>query len=252
MNKQIIKTLQDIGLSENEAAVYVAGLSLGPTTAIKIARQTGIKRPTVYTVIESLKEKGLMNIEIKGFKQHYVSENPDRLKEVLEQRKKELNKKIPELQALFNLKGEEGSIKYYEGLEGIKSVYEGMIKDIKPHEDYVVISNLDKVLELDEKWFKDFFDRRAKLNINIRLLLQDTEKAREFKKYAKNINAKIKLLPSKTNLNTNLVITPQRVMIHQLKYPIVAIVIENKSTIEMQQELFEIIWNTGEDLGNLE
>jgi len=41
-------------------------------------------------------------------------------------------------------------------------------------------------------------------------------------------------------------------MIHQLKYPIVAIVIENKSTIEMQQELFEIIWNTGEDLGNLE
>jgi len=189
MNKQIIKTLQDIGLSENEAAVYVAGLSLGPTTAIKIARQTGIKRPTVYTVIESLKEKGLMNIEIKGFKQHYVSENPDRLEEVLEQRKKELNKKIPELQALFNLKGEEGSIKYYEGLEGIKSVYEGMIKDIKPHEDYVVISNLDKVLELDEKWFKDFFDRRAKLNINIRLLLQDTEKAREFKKYAKNINA---------------------------------------------------------------
>ncbi|MEI8223970.1 MAG: helix-turn-helix domain-containing protein [bacterium] len=245
MNKsQTIEVLNDIGLSENEARVYLACLGVGPTTAINIARMTEIKRPTVYTIIDSLKARGLMSIEVRGFKKKFVAERPEKLEEVLELKKSKFKKLLPELQALQNAQDDGGFIKYFEGMEGIKSIYESMIRDIKPKEDYSVIGNMDKLLPLDQKFFEDFFDRRAKLNINLRILVQRNKGGEWFKKYEKNMNAKVKYLPESTKLSTNLVMIPRRMLIHELTEPIKGIVIENKRTIDMQREMFEIMWDS--------
>ena len=245
MNKSTLEnTLVDSGLSENESRVYLAALSLGPTTVLAIARAAGIKRTTVYAVIEALKHKGLMNVEVRGFKNLFAAQDPERLLSLMESRKEIIRKAMPDFAGLYNLKGGESTIKYYEGLEGVKSVYESMIHDIKSHEDYLVISNLDAWLDLDEKYFRNFSERRSKLNINIRILVEDTPRAHEYMKYARNINATIKALPKETKLLINLVTIPQRVLIHQLVPPISATVIENKSVIQMHQQFFELIWNS--------
>ncbi|MCC6520841.1 hypothetical protein IT403_02585 [Candidatus Nomurabacteria bacterium] len=245
MNKnQTIEILKDIGLTENEARVYLACLGLGSTTALSIARTTEIKRPTVYTVLESLQARGLVSTELHGFKKKFVAERPEKLEEVLELKKNKFKTLLPQLQAMQNAQDDGGFIRYFEGMEGIKSVYESMIRDIKPHEDYSVIGNMDKLLPLDQKFFEDFFSRRAKLNINLRILVQHNEAGDWFKKFEKNINAKVKYLPETTKLNTNLVMIPRRMLIHELTEPIKGIVIENKRTIDMQRELFEIMWNS--------
>ena len=41
-----------------------------------------------------------------------------------------------------------------------------------------------------------------------------------------------------------MVITPKKVVIHQLNDPIIAIVIENKNISKMNKEMFEIIWDS--------
>lgn len=241
------KILIDLGLSENEAKVYLAALNLGPSTILKIARAAETKRTTVYSVIESLKQKGLINIELKGWKKLFVAENPEKLDSILENKRIELKDSLPELMAVYNLKGGEGFIKYYEGLEAVKSIYENILKDVNIHDDYSVVSNMDDWLKLDKKFFLDFIKRRAKLNINIRLLLQDSKVARDFKKAEKNYNEKVKILPKETSLTTNLIVIPKKVVIQQLTPPIMAIVIENKSIIKAHQEMFEIIWNSIKD-----
>lgn len=241
-NTKLIELLEELGLSENESKVYFASLSLGPATIIKIARTAEIKRTTVYSVVESLKQKGLMSLEIKGFKKLYVAENPDKLETILETRRHRLKNLLPEFSAIYNLKGGESLIKYYEGLESVKGVYEGLIRDVRPHEDYLIVSDQHKWITADKEYFLNFTRRRAKLPINIRLLLQDTPDAREFQKHEKMYNFKIKILPPQTKLNTNLVVIPQRSLIHQLTPPIIAIVIENKSVIQMFREMFEIMW----------
>lgn len=242
--KKITGILTDLGLSQNEASVYCAALSLGPTTILNIAHASNVKRTSIYSIIESLKEKGLMLIEIKGFKKLFVAANPDHLEETIEARRARLKDALPELSALYNLKGGESFIKYYEGLTGIKSVYENLIRDVRPHEDYLVITDQKRWFDLDRKYFLDFTERRAKLPINIRMLMQDSDIARDFKKKEKNYNAHIKLLPKNTTLITNLVVIPRRVVIHQLTPPILAIIIENKSVVQMHRELFEIIWKS--------
>lgn len=241
---KLIETLREMGLTEHEAQVYFASLSLGPTTILHIAQSAEVKRTTVYSVIESLKLKGLMSIEVKGLKKLFSAAAPEKLESILESRKERFRDLLPEFSALYNLKGGESFIKYYEGLESVKSVYESLIKDIKPHEDYLVISDQQKWQDADKEYFLDFTRRRAKLPINIRLLLQDSQAARDAKKFEKNYNEKVKILPAGTNLTTNLVVTPQRALIHQLVPPILGIVIENKSVIQMHKEMFEIIWKS--------
>jgi HTH-type transcriptional regulator, sugar sensing transcriptional regulator len=245
MNKSTLEnTLVDSGLSENEARVYLAALSLGPATVLAIARTAGIKRTTVYAVVEALKQKGLMNTEVHGFKNLFAAQDPERLLSLLESRKEVVKKAMPDFAGLYNLKGGESTIKYYEGLEGIKAVYEDLIKTIRPHENYSIISNQAEWINLDKKFFQDFTERRAKLPINIRALMQDSPAAREYKKFERNYNLQAKFLPEGTDLITNLVVTPQRVVIHQLISPITAIVIENKSVIQMHQQFFELMWKS--------
>lgn len=244
VKKQLLGVLTNLGLGEYEAAVYLAMLTLGPSSVVKIAQAAEIKRTTVYSIIESLRINGLAVVHVKGFKKTFAAVDPENLEAMLESRRTLLQKALPELAALHNLKGAESTIKFYEGLKGIKMVYESLIKEIKPKEDYLVVSNGDQWLKLDPEFFLDFTKRRAKLNINIRLLLQDSQISRERQKNQKNINATIKILPGSATLDTNLVIIPNKVVIHRLRPPVMAIVIENQSVVHMHQQMFEIIWQS--------
>lgn len=243
-NNHLTKILQDIGLSENQAKVYLAALSLGPSTILKIARAAQLKRTTVYSIIESLKQKGLVNIELKGFKQLFVAGHPEKLESILETQKEKLKKFLPEFSALYNLKESGSFIKYYEGLESVKSLYNELLKEVKPREYFLGISNSELWYNLDPVFFHDFIERRAKLNIDIRLLLQDSKIAREHKELEKNYNEKVKILPPDTSFGVSTAIIPNKIIFHQTKPSVLAIVVENQNIIQSQKELFEIIWNS--------
>jgi HTH-type transcriptional regulator, sugar sensing transcriptional regulator len=242
LHKKLLTVLQELGLTDKESKVYLAMLSLGEASVQKIAGAAEVKRPTVYPVIESLQKKGLVNIEIKGFKQFYRAASPERLGLVLEQRRKNLISALPELTELYNTESTQSFIKYYEGLESVKNVYESNLRDVKPHENYYVIGDMKNWLSLDYKYFENFTYRRGQLPINIRLLLLDSPAARAFKEKKTHYNMKVRFLPKNTVLTTNLVMIPERLFMHQLTPPINGIVIENKSAIKTQMEMFEILW----------
>lgn len=239
-----IKTLKEIGLSDHESAVYFAMISLGAAPVLKIARASGVKRTTIYSVIDSLKEKGLVRVEIKGFKTLFVAESPEKLVNILEQRKNQLTNHLKVLMDIYNKGGDETLIKIYEGLGATESIYEGLLKDIKRGEDYMIIAGMEKAYSMDKAFYDRLRERRAKLPIRVRILVADpeSEESKKVIKFQKNFNMEARALPPETKLTTNMVITPQRILIHQLENPIMAIMIENKSTIKMHQELFEVMW----------
>lgn len=241
------KLLIDLGLTEGEAKIYLSALSLGPTTILKLATSAELKRTTVYSLARSLMQKGLMSVEVKGFKKLFVAASPDHLETMLENKQEHLRSAMPDLASLYNLKGGESFLRFYQGLAGVKSVYNDLLKSIRPHEDYLALGNLDQWIKQDPDFFKDFIERRAKLPINIRILMQDSKLAREHKRVERNHQATIRFIPAEAALTTNLVITPQRVVIHQVIPPIFAIVIENQSIIKMHKEQFELIWNTAKE-----
>ena len=244
-NEQLVEILKEIGLSENEAQVYLTSLSLGPTTILRIAKSSGIRRTTVYSVVETLKNKGLIHIKPQGLKQLYVAENPDKLDSIIENKKRSLMKLLPEFTALYDLKGGESTVKYYEGLNAVKNIYETILDPMKPSDDYLVISDLEKFfVKTDQKYFEEFLEKRIKSRVKARLISTDSERARYMKQYARNMNQEVRILPEGSKLSVDTMIVPQKVTIFNLDEPISAVSLENNAMIQMHRELFEIIWRS--------
>src|SRR3989344_6456404 len=125
------KYLQDLGLTDKEATIYLALLQVDSTTALDLSKKTKINRSTVYVVIESLSKKGLVSETTVGKKTQFQAESPERLETYVERRKIQFEEQshrlkdiIPEIKSLQRDTGERPVVKYYEGREGIISLLE--------------------------------------------------------------------------------------------------------------------------------
>ena len=149
------KYLKEIGLSEKEAEVYLALLQGDAFSILEIAKKTKINRTTIYPVIKSLSEKGLVSETTTNTKTHYQAESPDRLetfierqKILLEENSKKMKDIIPQLKSTQREAGERPVVKYFEGKEGIISVNEDLFKDPVPEEKAYMIYSKDLVDEV--------------------------------------------------------------------------------------------------------
>jgi predicted transcriptional regulator len=123
--------LEEIGLSEKEAKVYLALLSVDSNSIADIAEKTKVNRTTVYPVLESLQKKGLVSEIQEGKKVLYQAAPPERLetyverqKVVLEERSARLRDVIPQMKSIQREQGERPIVKYFEGRDGAISAYE--------------------------------------------------------------------------------------------------------------------------------
>jgi sugar-specific transcriptional regulator TrmB len=242
-NEKLLENLREFGLEEHEAKIYLASLSLGPTTILKLSKYGEVKRTTVYEIVDTLERKGLMRKEVHGFKTLYSPEHPEKLKNTLESKNILLSHLLPELEGKYHLKGTESSIKYYEGLKSIKNIYDDLLKDLKPHDFYYAISNVTEWQGLDEEFFmKNHIEKRAKMVVNTKLIFTDSSLAQIRKKNERNFNEEIKIIPKNTDIHLDFVITPYKLVMFQLHEPLIALVIENKSMITAQKAIFELLW----------
>jgi sugar-specific transcriptional regulator TrmB len=244
-NPKLLISLTEFGLDQNEAKVYLAALTLGATTVLKISKSTDVKRTTVYELITSLIHKGLMKKEIKGFKTLYTAEHPEHLESTLDAKRAVLSRVLPELEGMYNLKGGESTMKYYEGLKAIKNLYDELLTDLKPHDFYYAISNIAEWQGLDETFFiEKHVERRAPMRIETKLLFTDSPTAQKRKLTEKNFNEQVRIISKDASIHVDLVVTPYKLVMFQLNQPLVAIVIENKAMIEMHKSLFEMLWRS--------
>lgn len=85
--------LMQVGLTETEAAIYLAGTGSDSITVQEIGKATAIKRPTIYHALRTLTEKGLATEhQIEG-KTHIRMQAPAQLLGWIERQKDELEKK---------------------------------------------------------------------------------------------------------------------------------------------------------------
>ncbi len=150
---QLISHIEELGLSNKEACVYVACLVLGPSAVQRIADQSGIKRVTTYVILESLVGLGLVSQSVKGKKTYFVAEDPSNLKRLIEKREQELKEQmqnfgqiLPALQGLKTVPKELPEVKFYDSSDGVRSVFATFFASYKgSSQDIYAFSNIDQV-----------------------------------------------------------------------------------------------------------
>ncbi|MBU1030421.1 MAG: hypothetical protein KKB65_04270, partial [Nanoarchaeota archaeon] len=124
----MIEKLTSAGLTMTESKIYITLVDLGKAQAGVISRQTGIHRRSVYDALERLIEKGLVSWIKENEKRFYVAEDPNKLLDIIDVQKKDVQEIMPQLNVLFNEKKEKQETKFYRGVEGIKTIFEDQIR----------------------------------------------------------------------------------------------------------------------------
>jgi sugar-specific transcriptional regulator TrmB len=152
-DQKLISHIEELGLSNKEARVYVACLKLGPSPVQRIADQSGIKRVTTYVILESLVGLGLVSQNIKGKKTYFVAEEPSNLERLLEKREQELKEQkhsfdqiLPQLLSLKTVPKEMPEVKFYDSSNGVRSLFADFFEGYRGSaRDIYIFSNLDQL-----------------------------------------------------------------------------------------------------------
>ncbi|MDP3792973.1 MAG: helix-turn-helix domain-containing protein [bacterium] len=243
----MLKQLTSLGLSENEAKVYVAMLELGPATVLEISAKAGVNRPTTYVQIEALKKMGLISTQTKGKKQLFMAESPEQLEFVIErerkeieQKKEELIKLLPGLTNLFNLAGEKPQVRFFEGEEGILKI-QGEFLKTKADSIYG-ISDFDSVMELFPNFTSAYSSKRAQRKIPSKLIYTSTKGSflkgsdEDFMRESKYVSK------DKLSLGSDITIFGDKIAIMALKGKISGVIIEHKEMANSLRSVFELLW----------
>ncbi len=174
------KELQQLNFDEKEADVYLALLELGEANIEQIAKKSGVKRTTVYHVIEALKEKGYIEMSKIGKKTLYYALSPKKIGEKLEEKKLIFEKIMPGLLSITNDIEKKPKIRYYEGKEGIREIYKDTLKY---HNQEMLVWTTEDILEyFDVDWLWDYYvEKRVENKIWQRTIAPDIEYAHEIK-----------------------------------------------------------------------
>jgi len=239
------KELQYIGLSNNEISAYVALLELGKGAVSQISRKALLNRTTGYDVLDRLVAKRLVSISGKEPKQEYVAESPDRIESLisdeLERRQQELNnarKIIPELKSMHNIVGRP-QIRFYEGVDGLKQVYEDTLTS---QESICAYASVDDVHATLPGYFPNYYKRRTAKKIPIRAIFTDNEEGRKLAQHDKEELRESAFISSeKYGFHPEINIYDNKIMIASWREKL-GIIIESAEIADAMKKIFELAW----------
>lgn len=175
MENPLTSTLRDFGLTDPELAVYLASLQLGAQPASVIAKKAGLKRGHTYNMLALLIQKGLVQEFIKDKVRFFSSRPPATLIGILEHKeeqieiqKQKLLQAIPLLEKIRNPLLVQPKVRFFQGVEGIKEIYEDTIR--VPRQNIYALGDFEYYFpETQDKqlndWIWSYASRRAKKNI---------------------------------------------------------------------------------------
>ncbi len=123
-----LETLQELGLSQNEAKIYEALLGSGETSVPEISAKTQVHKRNIYDTVPRLLNKGLI-YQIVGSKEaKYAAVSPDKLSDLIWEKESKLNGILPSLTKQFTKTATGEAVYIYKGKEGFKNYLRDILK----------------------------------------------------------------------------------------------------------------------------
>ncbi len=234
MNENI---LEDIGLSKNEAKVYLALIELGSSTVSKISEKSGVHRTNCHDVLNRLIEKGLVAHITKNNARYYEATDPNSLLNILKEKEHKIKKILPQLKL-----GKELAVKseanIHEGLPAAKHILNHLLEKKETILVYGVISDVAELIgpfleqfhkkRIKQKiWMKHIYNTDAKDRINYLNKLQYTE---------------ARTLPREFDSPVATNICGDEVVLILWKKKALTIQIKNKEIADAYRRYFELMW----------
>lgn len=252
MTMEFIKELKKLGLKDKESSVYLACLELGPSSVQQIARKSKVVRATTYVILESLMQMGLVTKFKEGKKTLFTAEPPRQLtrllekqREAIDEKQRELEHMLPELQMIMKAAGDKPSVRYFEGKEGLRAIRQEIVMYTpQGHTLYNLtpIDHLEAVFPDDETTY--FKQRTAKGIFSKTIFTTRSKKIQEAlmglpkTHMAERRYVSPEVFPSTSGLT----IFEDRIAIGNFSGKLMGVVVESAPMADMMRRLFELAW----------
>lgn len=242
----LIAELEELGLSKEEAQVYLTVLELGGSFASTIASKAKIPRVNCYYVLESLRHRGLITSNLKGNVKFFVAEPPQVLVNQIQEKYAHAKKLLPQLLSLISAQAFKPIIRSYEGIEGIKTIFD---QTLEAESEVLGYTNLAALGQLLPDYLPNYTQKLVKKQIKTRLLSPSTVEARDFIKkfYPKNYPEElVEILfvnPKEFNFENQISIYGNTVAVMSLDpEESIGLLIESAVYARTQRAVFNLAW----------
>ncbi|OGH64710.1 MAG: hypothetical protein A2821_04650 [Candidatus Magasanikbacteria bacterium RIFCSPHIGHO2_01_FULL_41_23] len=238
--------LKKIGFSDKTAQVYMGILQLGPSSVRNLAEFCGLNRGSTYDSLKWLGDRGLVSFYEKKSKQHFVAESPARLRSLikeethnLEQASLELERSVPELEALYNRGGDRPIARYFSSIELPAILNDVLLTCEQSQEPKYRAYSTEGIRDHLYANFSTFSDVRVAKNISVRVIaLGEGGELRGLDER--------KWLSAPETKPTYIILYPSKAAYISLNVQneAVGVVIENDGVYETQVHIFDALWKT--------
>lgn len=241
--------LQEIGLTEKQAKVYLACLELGKGTVFVIAKKAELKRPTVYLVLADLAQKGLVSVNKTPKATFYSSVHPKKLLTGLKAKEKRLEESLVDLESIYNLRTQKPNIRTFEGIKNVENIYDEVADYARSKGKEVLAVGTVAFLEtVHQTQYRYWLEKVKSKKAHIREILNDDkyniDYLKTIRKY-QNPHHKVRFTPQGYKLfkNDNLIYGNKMALFSSHK-DFFVIVIESENIVSTFKTLFEFAWET--------
>lgn len=171
-----IEKIQQAGLTEGEAKVYLALLKLGSSTSGPIIEESGVANSIIYRILNSLIEKGLVSYITKEKTKYFTAANPQRIIDYIEEKKEKLDedkfsieKILPQLISM-DKQDTETSVQIFEGYKGFLTAWEMCYTKLRKGDEYHGFSVYPEQEERYHTYWKKDHKKREKAGFKAKVL----------------------------------------------------------------------------------
>jgi sugar-specific transcriptional regulator TrmB len=238
------ESLTQLNLNDREAKIYTALLELGQATPLQLAKKTGLKRPTVYLDLESLRRKRLAGLAPSGKRLAYAAEPPERLVRGAHEMQKVAQDVLPLLKAIENRAGTKPLVRLYTDPDDIIHVW---LNETYNSAESAYMSNFSRTMKLYPDLGREFVVRIKRGIIkNTRAIVTDSVEDIAYARAASNSTHPVRIMPKGLGSPTDIQLWGNHVGLFSIEQKYL-LVISDPAISQAFRSNFELAWKYSRD-----
>jgi len=225
--------LKRIGLSESETKIYLTLLKLGKSGIGSLAEESGVHRTNIYSILDKLKEKGLVSDLKEEGKTIFKVNDPSNLLNYLKENEEAILKVIPDLKKLQGVIKEKVGVDVFRGEKGMKSAFKEIIRTKEDVVGFGMTGQLRKYMPIFAlQWIRDIKKYKIK---NKYIYVEGTAIDEQY--------FEVRTLPKEFSSPVSTQIFGDKVLISIWEPILVGILIKSKEVSDNYKKHFELLWS---------
>lgn len=242
-DRDLLKQLESVGLSEKESRVYLALLPRRDVGSSKLITATGLHGQFVYDALERLEKLGLAKHVIQNGRKKFSANPPLRLLSIVEEKRLAAQNIARQLQDRYSGKHEQ-DFEVFQGETAFMMHQFDMLERVEEGQEALAICGPSErfLATLGEGETDEFEELRIKKGLRVRYIGMEPmrERLTEMKKWRQLWDFRI--FPGKSTGLVDTDIWPDNITFNIFGDPILSFTITNKAVADGYKEFFESLW----------